>query len=70
MDVIVAKELKLVLREALEERFQAHGEVVLVRRDELFLHAVEAAQKAVLDRLHQRNRLATQQRMALHSIYE
>ena len=38
----MAKELKLILRYALKEQLQAHREVVLVCRDVLLLHLVEA----------------------------
>lgn len=62
----MAKELKLILRYALKEQLKAHREVVFVRRDVLLLHLVEAFHQSVFDRLHQRNGLIAQKRVAFH----
>lgn len=62
----MAKEFKFILRHALEEQLKAHGEVVFVCRDVLLLRLGEAFHQFVFDRLHQRNGLIAQKRVAFH----
>ena len=67
---MVAQEFQLVLRQALEEELQAHGEVVFVWWNEFSLHLVEALVQAVLDGLHEWEVLEAEQGVLLHSVLQ